>query len=186
VKTARRRSEQRLITGLEQSLTTVARPWPTTVLWRWRYELALAGVLVGLGLVRPWLGALAAAGLAACAAVPAVRSFGWCVVTAHRVRTGCAEARIHSRHGRLPAVVRTRTVPDGQRVLLWCPAGVAVDDFRAARTQLAAACWAADVSAHADPRHAHLVELAVVRRPVAPALVARARRHAAAPSDPTG
>ena len=35
----------------------------------------------------------------------------WCVITPHRVRTGCAQAWIHTRDGHLPVVLYT--VPAG-------------------------------------------------------------------------
>jgi hypothetical protein len=79
------------------------------------------------------------------------------------VRTGCAQARIHSRQGRLPFVLLTSTAPHGERVLLWCRAGTSIEDFVAARPLLTAACWAADVRVTPSNRHAQLVILNVYR-----------------------
>jgi hypothetical protein len=198
VNRAQRRSEARILSGYEQALTAVATPWPTTVLWRWRYELGAVGALgaVVVALVNGlfWIGALAVAVTALAAALPGIRrravARAWCVISEHRVRSGCAQARIHSRQGRLPAVLVTRARPYGEDVLLWCPAGTSAGDFQSARELLTAACWAVDVRTRRHPRRAQLVTVEVVRRPaVEPArqpeepsgdpLTLRARRHSA-------
>jgi hypothetical protein len=87
----------------------------------------------------------------------------WRIITPHRVRKGCAEARIHSRSGRLPIIVRTTREPFGERLLVWCPAGTSPRDIRSARKTMAAACWAADIEVVASERHAHLLTLDVIR-----------------------
>jgi hypothetical protein len=87
-----------------------------------------------------------------------------CVITAHRVRTGCAQAWIHSRTGKIPIVLVTRRQPFGERVTIWCRAGTSAEDFIAAQCQLAAACWARDVRAIPGERFAQMVTLEVVRR----------------------
>jgi hypothetical protein len=90
-------------------------------------------------------------------------AWAWCVITPHRVRAGCAGAWIHSRGGRLPAVLVTRRQPFGERVYLWCRAGTCKQDFEAARELLAAACWAQEIRASSHPRNAQLVILDVIR-----------------------
>ncbi|MGI5163443.1 hypothetical protein ACQEU3_03715 [Spirillospora sp. CA-253888] len=167
--TARERAGRRLADGL----FTRARPMPWTVVWRWRYELLLAVAVAGIVTVVAagyWGVALAAAVLPLLALRPGVRAWtlAWCrvVVTQHRVRTACAQTGVHTLRGRLPALVWTRRTPFGERVLLWCPAGVSVHDFAAVREEFAAACWAAEVRAEADRAHRQLVRLEVVRRPV--------------------
>jgi hypothetical protein len=190
VNRAQRRSEARILSGYEQALTAVAAPWPTTVLWRWRYEVGLVAALATLvaavanGFL--WIAAMALAAAALAAALPAVRRRAvartWCVISEHRLRSGCAQARIHSRQGRLPAVLLTRSRPYGEQVLLWCPAGTSAEDFLSARELLTAACWAIDVRARRDPRRAQLVTVDVVRRSAEPSpdpLTMRARRHSA-------
>jgi len=173
-----RRSEGNVLAGLEQIVVTVKPPNPLVLLWRWRYEVGSALVI---GLTGYALGkaagvaatiALAAATAAtvgiALAMSPATRRFAkervWCVVTAHRVRTGCAQARIHSRQGRLPFILLTSAAPYGERVLLWCRAGTSIEDCESARPILRAACWAADVQVNPSPRRAHLVILDVIHR----------------------
>jgi hypothetical protein len=159
--------------GLELGLGTVARANPIVVAWRWRYELL---AMTGLAAVWLALGTAAASAvtaglavaLAALAAVPEGRRLlvarAWCVVTPHRVRVGCAQAWIHSRSGKIPAVLFTLRQPFGERVYLWCRAGTSAGDLASARELLAAACWADDVRVSRSPRHAHIVTLDVIRR----------------------
>jgi hypothetical protein len=169
---------KRAMAGLELALGAVARPNPLVIAWRWRYEIGLAVFLAvavielrsAIGL---WWG-LAMIGAVSCAmaAWPTVRKCmvirAWCVITPHRVRTGCAQAWIHSRRGKIPVVFYTTAEPFGERVYLWCRAGVAAEDLIAGRPLLAAACWADTVHVVRHDRFAHLVVLDVVRRPAAP------------------
>ena len=160
--------------GLEYALSTVAKPNPLVLAWRWRYELggAVAITLVALvatAAISVWGTIAAAAGLAiAIAAIPESRRIAtaraWCVITQHRVRTGCAQAWIHSRTGRLPFIVLTTCEPFGERVRVWCRAGISVADFEAARHLLASACWAQDVIVTNSAKHSQLVTLDVIRR----------------------
>jgi hypothetical protein len=174
---AQRRSERNVVAGLEQILVTVARPNPAVLLWRWRYEvILLIGAVLPVALLVRGVGTVAALALTAAVALSAgiglamsprlrrlVSARAWCVITPHRVRTGCAQARIHSRQGRLPFVLRTSAAPHGERVWLWCRAGTSIEDFVAARPLLMAACWAADVRVTPSGRHAQLVILDVYR-----------------------
>jgi hypothetical protein len=118
----------------------------------------------GLG----WLAA-ATSGLATSIAISRVaRKFvvarAWCIITPHRIRTGCAQAWILSRSGKIPVVLLTTRQPFGESLLLWCPAGTSADDLMAASEMLAAACWASEVRVRSDPRYAHLVTVEVIRR----------------------
>jgi hypothetical protein len=88
----------------------------------------------------------------------------WCIMTPHRVRVGCVQTWIHSRSGRLPIILATRRRPLGERVYLWCRAGISPADFSAARGELAAACMAKEVQVSRHVRYAHLVALDVIRR----------------------
>jgi hypothetical protein len=51
----------------------------------------------------------------------------------------------------------------GERVRLWCPAGITAADLIAAREILAAACWATEVRVSPGIRYAHLVTLEIIR-----------------------
>ena len=52
----------------------------------------------------------------------------------------------------------------GERVTLWCQAGITHGDLEAARDVLRAACRAHDVRVVASARDAHVVVLEVIRR----------------------
>jgi hypothetical protein len=141
--------------------------------WRWRYEIAL---LTGLPLT---LVALVAAigpnGAVFIATVVTTVLIGWpparrhltarvwCIVTPHRLRTGCAQAFIYTRRGRLPAILWCAPKSYGEQILLWCPAGVTANDFIRSRHVLASACYAADIAVITHPRYQHLVMLVVIR-----------------------
>jgi hypothetical protein len=58
----------------------------------------------------------------------------------------------------------TTRAPFGERVALWCRAGITAGDLQAARDVLRAACWARDVRVVPCPRYADIVVLEVVRR----------------------
>src|SRR5689334_15103966 len=110
----RPRSTRQARAGLEFALGTVDRANPAVAAWRWRYELLIAAALA---VIWTALGVAAAAAvtigltaaLAGAACLPAGRRFlaarAWCIVTPHRVRAGCAQAWIHSRGGKIPAVL---------------------------------------------------------------------------------
>jgi hypothetical protein len=163
------------VSPLERAMVPLARPNPVVLAWRWRYELGAVAVLVAAVLLAaPRVGPLRTALLlawpvAAVLAFPAVRRFAvrrlWCVLTPHRVRTGCAHAWIHSRTGKIPAVLWTAAVPAGERVTLWLRPGTTAEDLEAARDLLATACWARRVEVQRHPRRAQLAALVVVRHP---------------------
>jgi len=163
--------------SVEAASTAVARPGLIGRIWHWRYELGLAaGVTlgatsIGLTLGPGWLIATAAVAMAcgvAAVAWPASRrrliARAWCVITPHRVRTGCTHAWVQTRDGRLPVVLYTVPADFGERVWLWCRAGITAADLEAARNILRAACWASDVRVVVNDRRSHIVVLEVIRR----------------------
>jgi hypothetical protein len=174
MKSPRRRARPRQTrAGLEYAVRTVARANLIVAAWRWRYELAAAA-----GLAAPWVAlqtaaaAALTAGLAAVLALTACFRRGrrliatrlWCIVTPHRIRSACAHAWIHSRYGKLPVILLIRSQPRGERVYLWCRAGISAADFSSERELLSAACMATDVQVSRHARYAHLVALDVIRR----------------------
>jgi len=172
--TARLRNQSRVMAGVEEAFSGVARPNPLVLFWRWRYELAIglafAGALwlltAGVGVVAAVFGLAAGAALAVGVA-PARRwmvARAWCVITPHRVRTACAEARIHTRRGRLPAVLFTKRTPLGERVYLWCRAGISEEDFAGAGELLRTACLARALYVVRHHRWPAVVVLDVIRR----------------------
>ncbi|MBL7491946.1 hypothetical protein I6A60_03565 [Frankia sp. AgB1.9] len=166
-------AERDVLDTLRRALTTLPRPNLLTIAWRWRYEtIAIIGcgaVVVGLlTAVGPWWTLAIILGTAAFAAVtPRLRAWAadraWVVMVQHRVRVGCRNAWVHSRDGKLPAVLWTSARPYGERVVLWCPPGISFDDLEDARHLLAVACWATEVVVEPDPVRAHIVVLHVVR-----------------------
>lgn len=147
---------------LGRALVRFPRPNPFVVAWRWRYE---AGVVAGIYEVHGstlWT-VLSGLVVAAGAATPYGRRRVWCVLTAHRVRTGLKHAWVHSRTGRLPMVLWTRPVPAGEELLLLLRPGTSAADVAGA--DLATACWAREVRIEPGPRP-HLLRLTVVRAAV--------------------
>jgi hypothetical protein len=173
-----RPNDPSVMSSIESALQSTRRPGPVEFSWHWRWELGIlvaAGTISGLiaatfGLIA--LAATAGAGLVAlgtllCWPPARRRMFDWtrCVITAHRVRAGCAHAWVQSRTGKLPFVLYTVPTEFGERVQLWCPPGITAGDLFAARHVLAAACWAAEVRVIASFRHAHIVRLEIIRAP---------------------
>ena len=169
----RPRSTRQAQAALQYAFGTVARANPIVVAFRWRYEIAATAALAAGWIV---LGTVAGAAItvglvtaliSTAAHWPQGRRFiaahVWRVVTPHRVRVGCAQAWIHSRSGKIPAVIMTTRQPFGERVYLWCRAGTSADDLISARGLLTAACWAGDIRVTRSPRYAHLVTLDVIR-----------------------
>jgi len=176
----RRPNDPSVMASVESALRSVARPGPLGLAWNWRYELGLvAGVALvalagGYKLGLAGLLAITAAGVAllgGCLAWAPTRrrliARAWCVITPHRVRTGCMHAWVQSRDGRLPVVLYTTPAAFGERVTLWCRAGITAGDLEAARDILRAACWASDIRVAASARYRHIVVLEVIRRPPA-------------------
>ncbi len=172
------RGDDRVVPDAAESLGLALarrpRPNPLVVLWRWRYEAAVValGAAMVLALGPRSAGVVAVAALAVGAGVaawPAARRLAlarlWCVITPHRIRAACAEGWLHSRSGRIPAVLWTSARPYGEAVTLWCRAGTTAAQFDSHRAVLAAACWASDVRVERLPRRPYLVRLHVVRRP---------------------
>jgi hypothetical protein len=174
--TARRRLRRTrrgdLLGELQRDLRPVARPNVLVLLWRWRWELALfpclplglAALIIRLG----WVWSLAATGIMALTFVWRETRY-WlfararCVITAHRVRTGCAQAWIQTRSGKLPIILLTTPRPWGERVFIWCRAGICLEDFEEASHILCSACWASGIYITSSTRYAQLVILDVTR-----------------------
>jgi len=166
-------SARRARATLEYAIGTVPRVNPIFAVWHWRYELAAFATLAAIWVALDTVAAVAlTGGLAVALALTACFARGrrflaaraWCIVTAHRVRTGCVQAWIHTRYGKLPFVLWTRSRPSGERVYLWCRAGISAADFSAARKLLAAACMAKDMKVNQHTRYTHLIALDVIRR----------------------
>ena len=173
----RRPNDPSVMASVESALRAVPRPGLFGLAWHWRYELGLVTGLAAVGLASgymlgaAWFIAIAVIGLvlfAGSLAWPPSRrqliARAWCVITPHRVRTGCAHAWVQTRNGRLPTILYTTPAAFGERVTLWCRAGISHGDLEAARDVLRAACRARDVRVVASARYAHVVVLEVIRR----------------------
>jgi hypothetical protein len=168
-------SDDRVPIGLRRALGAVAAPNLLVASWRWRWEIALLAGLAAILTagtrsvgVLPTIAVLTVLALIVMSLPPTrqlVLNRAWCIITAHRVRVGCAEALIYSSRGKIPVILWTAHQPFGERVLLWCRAGTNVDDFFANRAMLTSACWAQDIAVFPDKRRPHLVTLDVIRQP---------------------
>lgn len=130
------------------------------VLWTWAGTTAALGTwpaafawAAGVGLLVWWpttrRGLIAAGGLA---------------LTRHRLHTVLVELRLSSRAGRLPLTLWMSPTPVGERVWLWCRAGLSAEDIADETDRLRAACVARDVRVMRDRRWSALVQLHVIRR----------------------
>ena len=172
----RRPNDPSVMASVKTALSGVARPGIFALIWNWRYELGLSAGLATVGLASgyalgaAWLIAIATVGLVLLAAGLAwppwrrrLAARAWCVITPRRVLTGCRHAWAQTRDGRLPVILYTTPTACGERVTLWCRAGITHGDLEGARDILRAACWASDVRVAASARYAHVVVLDVIR-----------------------
>jgi len=96
--------------SVEAAVSVVARPNLVARLWHWRYELGLiaggllGAITIGYTLGLDWLIAVVAAaiaiGITAMVWPPSRQALiarAWCVITPHRIRTGCTHAWIQTR-----------------------------------------------------------------------------------------
>jgi hypothetical protein len=172
-----RRNDPSVMASVETAVSVVPRPGLIARIWHWRYELGLVtavilgtagiGVTLGPGWLITTTVAVTTVGAGALT-WPASRrrliARAWCVITPHRIRTGCTHAWVQTRDGRLPVVLYTMPADFGERVWLWCRAGITGADLVAARDILRAACWASDVRVVLNDRRSHIVVLEVIRR----------------------
>jgi hypothetical protein len=144
--------------------------------WVWRHaaELALLGLAVSAwqwssARIGPHETMAAALGLllVAVAAGPVrrvVAALCWCSLTHHRLHAGLVEVRATTRDGRLPLFLSVVPAPFGERVKLWCRAGISAEDIQDESDRLRAALWCQDVRVIRDRRRSALVTVEVVRR----------------------
>jgi hypothetical protein len=142
--------------------------------WRWRTELvALGGLLAALiwltrQITIDWAGVVLAAALGIIFAIPISRRFivrrFWCVLARHRFHRLCWEARLHTRAGRLPVVLWIRPTKVGERLFVWCRAGICADDFTQHSGELAAACYAREARVAPNTSWSQIVTIDIIRR----------------------
>jgi hypothetical protein len=173
--------------------------------WRWRTELTTLGSQAAALLWLSsqlhsiiWAALVLVAALAVVLILPWSRRFVmarfWCVLARHRFQRLCWEARLHTRAGRLPVILWTRPTKVGERLFVWCRAGIAAEDFEQHTGELRAACYARDARVTRNPRWSQLVTIDIIRRDTLAArnavysplkaLTAHGRAAAAAPAVP--
>ena len=154
-------------------------PWPSTVIWRWRWEIAIVvGTLAvlwgGLLATGAWMLVIAPVVVSALTLIqPCQRRLGRlgsAIAVQHRIRSGCSEAELYGPDGELPAVLWTRVLPHGERIYLWSPPSLTVNAFRAERERLAEACRTPSVRIEGHSKFTRIVILDVVRRGPTPAV----------------
>jgi hypothetical protein len=159
--------------SLDQFIVKVHRSAAGTA-WRWRTELiVLGGLLAALywlsrQITIIWAAVVLAAAIGIIFAVPQSRRFitrrFWCVLARHRFHRLCWEARLHTRAGRLPVVLWTRPTKVGERLTVWCRAGISADDFTQHTGELAAACYAREARVTRNTSWSQIVTVNIIRR----------------------
>ena len=142
--------------------------------WRWRTELlVLGGLLAALvwlsgQITIRWAAVVLAAAVGIVFTLPWSRRFlicrFWCVLARHRFQRLCWEARLHTRAGRLPVVLWARPTKVGERLTVWCRAGLSAEDFTQHSDELAAACYAREARVTRNTAWSQLVTIDVIRR----------------------
>jgi hypothetical protein len=141
----RLRAELTLVAGL-----LLAYGWLCSHLPRWGVSLMLAAILVlvlGVSPVRRYL----------------VRRW-WCVLSRHRARVCFRTTWTMNYDGTLPYLLWSRPTPVGERIRVWLPAGLAVNDLARVADKLAVACWARDCRVEPGRKYAASAMLHLIRR----------------------
>jgi hypothetical protein len=159
--------------SLDKYIVTMHRSAAGTA-WRWRTELlVLGGLLAALcwlsrQITIHWAPVVLAAALSIVFTIPWSRRFitrrFWCVLARHRFHHLCWEARLHTRAGRLPVVLRARPTKVGERLTVWCRAGTCAEDFEQHTGELAAACYAREARITRNTVWSQLVTVDIIRR----------------------
>ena len=144
--------------GLASLIRITAAPaWVSNLVWGLAELAVLAGTAAGIPVTRRF-----------------VTARFWCVVARHRFQRLCWETRLHTRAGRLPAVLWVTPTKVGERLFVWCRAGVAAEDFARHTGELRAACYARDARVIRNERWSQLVTIDIIRRDT---LAASAKVH---------
>jgi hypothetical protein len=142
-------------------------------IWRWRTEFIASASITSwiywiIHIITVTWAVVVVTGTAGILAlVPYTRRYAmgrfWCLVTRHRLQKLCWEARLHTRSGRLPLILRIRPTEVGERVQVWCRAGICAEDFEAHSEEIRSACYARDARVARNKRHSQLITIDVIR-----------------------
>lgn len=147
------------------------RPGLITLAWRWRTEIALIVALVGLeyvlaqvmGLVGGVLVIVAAAEILY--AVPTTRRWMFrharCVFVRHRLYSVFRETRTTTLKGRLPLIMRVSPTNHGDRVMVFCRAGISVEQLQKVKREICNASMASDI--YFAPANAPFAKMEIIR-----------------------
>lgn len=143
-------------------------------IWRWRTEFAVSASLAGWiywmvqVITATWAVVVVTGTAGILALVRFTRRYAigrfWCLVTRHRIQRLCWEARLHTRSGRLPLILRIMPTEVGERAYVLCRAGICAEDFEAHTEEIRSACYARDARVARDKRHSQLITIDVIRR----------------------
>jgi hypothetical protein len=143
-------------------------------IWRWRTEFALTSGLAGWAywmahaITVTWTVIVLIGATGLVVGIPHTRRYVkaryWCLLTRHRLQRLCWEARLHTRSGRLPLILRIHPTEVGERAYLWCRAGICAEDFEAHKEEISAACYARDARVARDKQRSQLITIDVIRR----------------------
>jgi hypothetical protein len=158
---------------LDDLFVTVHRSAAGTA-WRWRTELTTLASLTAAycwlwsQLTLTWAAVVLGAALGILFTLPPTRRFTvrrfWCVLSRHRFHRMCFEGRLHTRSGRVPPVLWVRPTKVGERLFIWCRAGIAAEDFEQHTGELRAACYARDARVTRNTQWSQLVTIDIIRR----------------------
>jgi hypothetical protein len=171
--TTKTRSKRDDLYSLDRFIVKAHRSAAGTA-WRWRTELlTLGGLLAVLAwlsgqITIRWASVVLAAALGIMFTAPVSRRFVvrrfWCVLARHRFQRLCWEARLHTRAGRLPVVLWIRPTRVGERLTVWCRAGISADDFAQHTGELSAACYAREARVTRNTAWSQIVTIDIIRR----------------------
>jgi hypothetical protein len=148
--------------------------WLRALGWavRARAELAVFTALVTgyillrmpVGLTAQWALITETTGVMGLVALPATRARMWAVTARHRIYKCFVQTRTMTPSGTMPYLVWSSPSPVGERVRVWLPAGLSVNDIAQTTEALAAACYAAEARVEVNRKFTHLATILIVRR----------------------
>lgn len=148
--------------------------WVCQLCFRYRTELGLVFVVLAVYLgsrreVGPrWATFVTLTGISLVLVVPLSRRLVLGRLSCARSRRLIAkvfrQTRVENVDGQLPAIVRSRVTPAGERLTIWCRAGQSAELLDARVEELRAGAHCRHVTVTRDPNRSHRVTVDVIRR----------------------